>query len=594
MPASSTKAPQTLIQTDNGTSTFWMIAFAFAVGVAAGFGSIIFRDMIGLVHNLSFDGRLSLAFNVNQHDTRSVWGIGIIFVPVIGAVIVTWLTQKFASEARGHGVPEVMHAIYYGKGKIRPAVAVVKSIASSISIGTGGSVGREGPIIQIGAAFASMLGQMFKTNTRQRVVLIAAGAAAGIAATFNTPIAGLAFAIELMLVTISAVNVALVAIATVTATMVSNLLLGVDPTFYVPHLTSPVMHALNPLLLFSLIPFAVIAGLVSALFIHSIYWFEDHSAALFKNPYYRHMTGMFFLGIILYLMMRYTGAYYVAGVGYSTILDVLNHVITNPFFLLSLCALKMLATGLTLGSGASGGVFSPSLFIGATLGAAYGGLFNTLLPGVHIPVAVFAISGMAALVGGSTGAVLTAIIMTFEQTHDYGVILPIMLAVAISYAVRVKLTNQSIYTLKLYRRGIFLPQGLQAAVSATKRAFDFMEKHFSIIDITKIDDWTQQQSGESTPQCAIITENNQVVGVVSRELNYLISDLDASSLIDKSFVFLSEHTTWPSIMREMQQNNAKVILVTRSKKQTAPKDITGIITRHEIYKSSQKLAAILQ
>lgn len=579
---------------DAGVSLLWMLLFAFTVGVAAGFGSIIFKDMIGFVHNLSFDGRLSTAFNVNEHSAKSIWGIGIIFVPVVGAAIVTWLTQKFASEARGHGVPEVMHAIYYGEGKIRPIVAIVKSIASSISIGTGGSVGREGPIIQIGAAFASMLGQILKTNVRQRIVLIAAGAAAGIAATFNTPIAGLCFAIELMLVTISAVNVAIVAIATVTATMVSNLLLGVDPTFYVPHLTSPVMHALNPLVLISLIPFAVIAGLVSALFIHSIYWFEDRSAMLIKNPYYRHMTGMFFLGIILYLMMRYTGEYYVAGVGYATILDILNHVLTNPFFLISLCALKILATGLTLGSGASGGVFSPSLFIGATLGAAYGGLLNMIVPGAHIPISIFAISGMASLVGGSTGAVLTAIIMTFEQTHDYGVILPIMLSVAISYGIRVKITNQTIYTLKLYRRGIFLPQGLQAAISSTKRAIDFMEKHFSTIELAEIDNWTQQQSGETTPQCAVVTENNNIIGAIRRELNYLISDVDASTLLDRSFILLPENTTWPTILREMQDKNANIILVTKHKRSTSPKDVTGIITRHEIYKSSQKLAAILQ
>lgn len=593
---STTTSEISRIETSETTiGTLGMFFISFVVGIIAGFGSIVFRGMIGFVHNLSFNGRLSFLFDVNQHAARSVWGLGIILVPVLGAVIVVWLTQKFASEARGHGVPEVMYAIYYGKGKIRPIVAAVKSIASSISIGTGGSVGREGPIIQIGAAFGSILGQLVKASTHQRIVLIAAGASAGIAATFNTPIAGLAFAIELLLITISAVNVVVVCTAIVTATMISNLLLGVAPAFYVPHLSNPLTHALSPFIVCSFIPFGIIAGVFAAIFIHSIYWFEDQSFLLIKNPYFRHMTGMFCLGVILYFMMQYTGHYYVDGVGYATILDILNNILSNPLLLLGLCLLKMLATGLTLGTGASGGVFSPSLFIGAALGAAYGSLLNHLFPGAHVPVVLFSITGMAAMVGGTTGAVLTAIIMTFEQTRDYADILPIMLSVAITYAVRVKITSQSIYTLKLYRRGITLPQGLQAGISITKRANDFMEKRFSLIDIEQVPSWVQQQSGEMVPQLAVVTDNGKTIGVIRRELNYLISDVDINTLLDKRFITLSKKTTWSKVLRQLKENDASVILVTNGLNAiTHPTDIVGIITRHEIYESSQELAKMLE
>ena len=166
----------------------WLIALSIIIGIVGGFGALIFRAMIGLVHNLFFNGHLSAHYDTNLQSMPSVWGMGFMLIPIIGGLIVTWPTQTFAPEAKGHGVPEVMNAIYYQHGKIRPIVALVKSIASAISIGTGGSVGREGPIIQIGAASGSTLGQWIHMPARQRNTLIAAGATAGIAATFNAPL----------------------------------------------------------------------------------------------------------------------------------------------------------------------------------------------------------------------------------------------------------------------------------------------------------------------------------------------------------------------------------------------------------------------
>lgn len=570
-----------------------MMLLALVIGVIGGFGALIFRDMIGLVHNLAFAGKFSALFDANKHTLVSIWGLGIIFVPVIGAVIVTWLTQTFAPEARGHGVPEVMDAIYYRDGKIRPIVAVIKSIASAISIGTGGSVGREGPIIQIGAAFSSFLGQIINMSTRQRCVLIAAGAAAGIAATFNTPIAGLAFAMELMLVSISAINVTIVSLATVMATMISHIIIGIYPSFYVPALMNPLPSALSPETIAPFIPFGILAGCAAAFFTHSIYWMEDRAEELVRNPYLRHMLGMLFLGIMLYAMMRFAGHYYVNGVGYSTILDILRGALTNPWFLMLLFACKLIATSLTIGTGASGGIFSPSLYLGATLGAAFAGVLNLLFPSLHVPAILFAITGMASMVSGTTGAVVTAIAITFEQTRDYADILPIMLTVAISYAVRVRITKDSIYTLKLYRRGRVIPQGLQASISAAKTAAHMLSDKFELVEKEQVNQWVQQKSSSRERLVGIVTENQQIIGVVRRELSYLISDMGADQLIDTKFLVVGASISWASLIRAMNKQGVGVALVSKKPDSKDPSAIMGIITPHEIMASSGKLAEML-
>lgn len=574
-------------------NTIWMISLAFLTGIIAGFGALVFRDMIGFVHNLGFNGVFSFAFDANHHSLPSVWGWAFIFVPAIGSLIVTWLTQNFAKEARGHGVPEVMDAIYYRDGKIKPQVTVVKSIASSISIGTGGSVGREGPIIQIGAAFGSLLGQIMKMTHRQRIVLIAAGAAAGIAATFNAPLGGLAFAMELMLVTLNAANVALVAIATVTATVISRAFLGLSPSFFVPALSVPLAHPLQPGLLLLFVPFGILMGGAAALFIHSIYWFEDRFEAMFKNPYVRHFTGMLLLGLLLFAFLRLSGHYYVEGVGYATILNILNNSLSNPWFLLLLFFCKLFATCLTLGSGASGGIFSPSLFLGASLGSAFALFAHVFFPGLDIYTPMFAIAGMAAMVSGSTGAVITAMVMTFEQTRDYGAILPIMISVAITYAVRVAITSESIYTLKLLRRGRMIPQGLQAAISVNTRARHLMNREFTTLPLAELPAQLAAQSPAEPSRAVIVSKEGAIAGIARPELGYLQTETDLENLLDKNFVIVVANTTWPAILRIMHERKASTVLVSNFLHSQKISDIVGVITPQEIMASSYETAKLL-
>src|SRR6202041_3206520 len=363
------------------------------------------------------------------------WGALVIFVPVIGGLVVVFLVRTFAPEARGHGVPEVMDAIYYKEGVIRPIVAVVKSIASAFSIGSGAAVGREGPIIQIGASLGSSIGQILKLDPWQRITLVGAGAGAGIAATFNTPIGGVMFAIELMMPEVSVETFLPVAIATGTATFVGRWFFGDTPAFHVPPLQA---MPIDSSALLVLVLFAVLGGLTgiaAAGFIRALHLAEDIFDRI-RFRYLRHMLGMLILGVLMYALLRTVGQYYVDGVGYATVQAILAGQISTFWLLGLLFVCKALATSLSLGSGSSGGIFSPSLFMGAALGGGFAALLNSAGLPLHLSIPAFAIVGMGAMVGGGTGAVMTAVTMIFEMTLDYSIIMPMIVAVAMSIGAR--------------------------------------------------------------------------------------------------------------------------------------------------------------
>ena len=446
------------------------IVLAVLTGVIAGFGAVGFRLLIGFFHNLFFFGQFSFAYDANVHTAASPWGALIIFAPVVGAVLVVFLVKNFAPEAKGHGVPEVMDAIYYNRGIIRPVVAVVKSLASAIGIGSGGSIGREGPIIQIGSGFGSTLGQLLPVPEWQRMALIGCGAGGGIAATFNTPIGGVLFAIELIVPEISVRTLVPLFLATGSATFISRLFLGDHPAFDIPALalTSHTLTSAPTLGAYAV--FGIFLGLLSVLFIRSIYAFEDFFNRIRVSYYIRHMAGMALVGLTMYFLFRFTGHYYVQGVGYATVQDILSSRLSLPLFLLLLVVLKLVVTSLTLGSGGSGGVFSPSLFMGATFGAAFAWIANHLVHGLNLDPVSTGVIGMAGVVGGATGAVVTAIVMVFEMTRDYAVIIPLLISVSIAYGVRRAIMEGSIYDMKLRRRGHYIPNVLQTNLYLLQRA----------------------------------------------------------------------------------------------------------------------------
>jgi CIC family chloride channel protein len=568
-----------------------MALLSVLIGIVAGLGAVVFRALIAFFHNLLFLGKFSLFYDANTHTGVSPWGIFIVLVPVLGAFGVAFLVKNFAPEAKGHGVPEVMDAVYYKRGIIRPVVALIKSLASAISIGSGGAIGREGPIIQIGSSFGSTIGQIRPMPAWQRITLIAAGAGGGIAATFNTPVGGVLFAVEIILHEVSARTLVPVAISTATATYIGRLFFGTHPSFVIPKFEISFFHLTQPLVLLSYVGLGLLMGAVSTLFIKAIYGMEDFFDKRIPGNYYtRHMLGMLLVGIMMYLLLRYTGHYYIEGVGYATVQDILMGVLSNPFLLLILFVLKLLATSLTLGSGASGGIFSPALYLGATLGGLYGVILNMLFPALQVTPPAFAVAGMAGVVGGATGAAMAAIVMIFEMTLDYNVILPLTITVAISYGLRKFLSPESIYTLKLVRRGHYMPEAMRKSSEDLKRARQLMLTPVITLpaSMTLVDFARNIATSESTSYF-LVRENNKVCGVVSkqealRSLHQREKRKTLGEIASKSYTTVSEEATFLDILNHLYANQAPVALVLDNKALTNGDldHVIGLITKEEL------------
>ena len=568
---------------------FWLLAML--IGLVGGCGAWVFRGMIAFLHNLFFLGKISFFYEANVHTPPGPWGPLVIFVPVVGAIGVTWLVRTFAPEARGHGVPEVMDAIYYNKSIIRPVVAVIKSLASALSIGSGGSVGREGPIIQIGSAFGSSVGQWLGIPAWQRTTLIAAGAGAGIAATFNTPIGGVLFAAELLLHEVSVWTLVPVAIATASASYVGRLFFGPYPAFAIPELRISYFHLTHPLLLIAYVGLGLMIGLVSVVYIRSIYAFEDFFDAKIRNPYLRHTSGMLLVGILMYLLLRQTGAYQIEGVGYATIQDVLSGSLNSFWLLLLLFTLKLFATSLTLGSGASGGVFSPALFLGATLGGAYGVFLQHIFPGITISPVAFAVVGMAGIVGGTTGAAITAIVMIFEMTLDYGVIVPMTTTVAIAYGVRKMISNESIYTLKLTRRGHHMPSAMQANIQYMKPAREL--NHAPIFRLPA--DMTLPELAIILPSypagaCFVAMQEKKIAGVVTintalQSVRRPRQETTIAEIVSQNYAVISADTSVFEILTKIRLDGTEAFLLAPGQHENAADGLQRWISKESIAES---------
>lgn len=570
-----------------------MSLLGFAVGLVGGFGAFIFRELIGFVHNLFFLKTLAFAYDSSLFTPPSPWGALVILVPVVGAVAVTFLVSNFAPEAKGHGVPEVMDAIYYQGGVIRPVVAVVKSLASAIAIGSGAAVGREGPIIQIGSSFGSTLGQLIRMNPAQRITLIAAGAGAGIAATFNTPIGGVLFAIELMLPEVSVNTFLPVAVSTGTATFVGRLFFGPQPAFRVPPIAPiPADPGTGALVMLLYILLGIVTGVAAAGFVRGLHLLEDLFDKI-PGRYFRHMLGMLLVGLLMYGLYRGFGHYFVEGVGYATIQAILTGGLGTTaglFTLLFVC--KLLATSISLGSGSSGGIFSPSLFMGATLGGAFAGLFSFVFPLLPLNLPAFAMVGMGEMVGGGTGAAMTAVTMIFEMTRDYGIVLPMILAVAASLGVRRLLSRESIYTMKLARRGHDIPKALHTNMFLVRRAREVMERNFLVVPAeTAFDDFLRRPEHQGGMRSIIVVHKERILGVVrvNAGLRLGIAEIEKGvtlgDVAQRNFTLVREDDVAFDVIHRLWRRHAVMALVISAERRPRvprPGDVLGVITKEHV------------
>src|SRR3984885_3239790 len=357
-----------------------LCALALVVGVMTGVGAVALRALIGLFHNALYNGTFSIWYDANVSEGPSRFGDWVFLSPILGGLVVVFLVQRFAPEAKGHGVPEVMDAVFYKHGNIRGQVAIVKSLASALSIGSGAAVGREGPIIQIGAALGSAFFPAIQLATSQKITLLAAGAGAGIAATFNTPLGGVLFALEILLPEVSNRTFLPVVVATGAATTISRILIGPDPAFVVPDIQLSLAQSISVQETIAFVLLGVICGVASWAFIRLLVIMEDAFPKLPGNAYTQNIIGMAIVGLMMVVLTRAFGHPYVDGVGYGVIQSVLDNKMASAGLLALLFVLKMLATTISLGSGASGGIFSPALYLGATLGGSFAIAVDKILP----------------------------------------------------------------------------------------------------------------------------------------------------------------------------------------------------------------------
>ena len=423
-----------------------LFAIALVVGAGSGLGAVGFRYLIYFFTWVA-TGHVQFGQQGRVPSAHFPWlGLGFfVVIPVAGGLLYGPLIYRFAREARGHGVPEVMMAVADNGGRIRPQVAGVKALASALCIGAGGSVGREGPIVQIGSAMASSLGQWIRLPENRLRVLVACGAAGGIAATFNAPITGVFFGVEIILRAFSIEAIFTVMLSAMVADALSRQFLGAAP--FLSGFPSGIAldHARNYLLIALL---AVIAALLGLGFKNVLYKTEDLCDRVWKHrpEWARPAVGGVALGLLLLAVPQ------MYGVGYPVIYKAVagNYAL---WFLIVLAVTKMVACSLTIGIGGSGGVFAPSLFIGATSGMAFGVIANHVLgPGAGQPD-LYAVVAMGAVFASAARAPLTSLASVVEMTGDYTLTLPVMLAVAIATVVSRSLSYGTIYTTKLLRRG---------------------------------------------------------------------------------------------------------------------------------------------
>ena len=574
-----------------------LLILSIVIGLVTGFAAVLFIKLIDWITQFSFGSIPSVV------DWGRWW---IVLIPVIGSLISGPIIAFFAREAKGHGVPEVMQALVLHGGRIRPRVAVAKIAASSVCIGTGGSAGREGPIVQVGSTFGSTVGQLFRMSNRRIANLVACGAAAGIAATFNAPIAGVAFAIEVLMGDLTIGVISNVVISAVTAAVVSQAFLGADPAFAIP------TYAMNsPWEILFYVVLGLLTGVMGVVFIKTLYGAEDIFDNWRQAPMWlRPAVGALLLGLIGFL---YPPALVKAGIDpelarfglpiirnlphiFGSGFETIEAALTGPLpwlLLISLLFLKLVATSLTLGSGNSGGVFAPALFMGAMLGGLFGLGIDILFPTIGLNPGAYALAGMAGVFVGAARAPLTAILIAFEMSNDYKVILPLMAVTIFSLVVAHRLHPESIYTLKLARRGLRLRFGRDVDVLDGVLVSEVMTKNPPTVhENMSIRELEQYFLATHHHGAMVLDDHDRLVGIVTlqdleRCLNEIAhcQDLRVKDIMTRSLVVTyPDETIGDALQRMAVRDIGRMPVVDRADTTR----LVGAIRRSDITRAYQR------
>src|SRR6202522_3054028 len=508
--ATSTPAPEGPFQQSQKGAVYRLeiiSLLAALVGILAGLIAYVLYDLIGLITNLAYYHEWSFHFRSARHNQLGLW---VIPIPVIGGIIVGFMAKHGTSKIKGHALPGAREALRGNRSRIEPRVAILKPLSAAIAIGTGGPFGAEGPIIQTGGAMGSLVGQFLSTTANERKVLLACGAGAGMAATFNTPIAGVILAIELLLFEFRSRSFIPLVIACTLATSIRAILLGQRSMFSMGNVNFDVLHGLPFYLILG-----VLSGLAAIVFTKVLYWVEDLFEHLPIDDLWHPAIGALGLGIIGFFVPR------VLGVGYDTISDILNNNLALKLLLIvAIC--KALAMVISLGSGTSGGLLAPMFMSSAALGGAFAMVLNLIFPSLHLSPGAYALVAMAAVFGSASRATFAFIVFAFEITRDYNAILPLMLACVIADIIALRYLPNSIMTEKLARRGLRVPDQFEVSAMKISRVAEVMRQDMQPITETMTVAQLAEKMGRGEPGynltqgLPIIGTDGQLVGVVTQ------------------------------------------------------------------------------
>lgn len=550
---------------------------AALIGILAGIIAYVLYDLIGLFTNLSYYHTWSFHFRSPEHTPLGFW---IILIPVVGGVIVGFMAKYGSDKIKGHGIPEAMEAVLTSRSKIEAKVAILKPLSAAIAIGTGGPFGAEGPIIQTGGAFGSLVGQFVATTASERKVLLACGAGAGMAATFNTPIAGVILAIELLLFEFRARSFIPLVISTTLATSVRHIMLGQQSMFSMAsNVNFDPIHGLPWYLLLG-----VICGFAAVWFTKFLYWVEDLFDHLPINDLWHPAIGAFFLGVIGFFVPR------VLGVGYDTISDILHNNLALKVLVL-LIIFKSLALVISLGSGTSGGLLAPMFMSSAALGGVFAMIINHFLPGAHLSPGAYALVAMGAVFGAAARATFALIVFAFEITRDYNSVLPLMITCVIADMIALRYLPSSIMTEKLSRRGLTVPTDFEVGVLQVVKVGEVMRKDVRSIppEMTVGEVADRMGRGEPgfnmTQGLPICDRDGNLLGVVTQGdlLRALEKDSTGRQMVSDAgghelIVAFPDERAFDALYRMLQNNIGRLPIVSREN----PQKMVGFLNRSSI------------
>jgi CIC family chloride channel protein len=550
----------------------WLCGISIVIGLIAALIAQALMALISLVTNLSFFGRISLEKVSPALNHLGGW---VVVVPVVGAVIVGFMARYGSKAIRGHGIPEAMEQVLTNRSRIPARLTFLKPVSSAVAIGTGGPFGAEGPIIATGGALGSLIGQLLHTTATERKTLLAVGAAAGMAATFGSPVSAVLLAIELLLFEFRPRSIVPVALGSAAAAGMRVIFDGAEPMFAMPALQAPQLGALAFYVLLG-----AVMGVAAAAVTRIVYAIEDAFELLPIHWMWWPAIGAVAVGVIGYFSPL------TLGVGYSNITAIISNDWSTQFIAI-LCLTKFISWSIALGSGTSGGTLAPLFTIGGGLGHVIGALAITAIPAADIDVRVAALVGMAAMFAGASRALLASTVFAFEITLQPLSLLPLLGGCSASYLVSMLLMKHSIMTEKIARRGVSVPHEYSAdrlehvlVGSVASKPVVTLVATQTVADVRQ---WMATDGPQSKHQgFPVVDELGNLIGVLTRR--DLLDPKTSAAIATKDLVtrlpkFVHEDCTVRQAAEHMVRHNiGRLPVLTRAK----PPRLVGMLTRSDV------------